>query len=139
MSLLLQNKSRSTPLTISISSLFSRSKLATLTLQVQETTSLPAENLRISSESTNPSVVVMSVRTPKKTLLWEGPVPISSNSSPVIINPQTKSVLYGETRLPSIIQDQDSSISMIHISGLFIIVLLILVWILVVRPNNTSR
>jgi len=139
MSLLLQNKSRSTPLTISISSLFSRSKLATLTLQVQETTSLPAENLRISSESTNPSVVMMSVRTPKKTLLWEGPVPISSNSSPVIINPQTKSVLYGETRLPSIIQDQDSSISMIHISGLFIIVLLILVWILVVRPNNTSR
>ena len=139
MSLLLQNKSRSTPLTISISSLFSRSKLATLTLQVQETTSLPAENLRISSESTNPSVVMMSVRTPKKTLLWEGPVPISSNSSPVIINPQTKSVLYGETRLPSIIQDQDSSISMIHISGLFIIALLILVWILVVRPNNTSR
>jgi len=139
MSLLIQNKSRSTPLTISISTLFSRSKLATLSLKVQETTNIPAENLRISSESTNPGAVMMSVRTQKNTLLWEGPVPISSSSNPVIINPHTKSVLYGGSRLPSAIRDPKNSISTIHISGLFIIVLLILVWILVFRPNNTSR
>ncbi len=137
MPLLIQNKSRSTPLTISISSLFSRSKLATLTLKAQETTNIPTENLRLSDESTNPGAVMISVQTPKKNLLWKGPVPISSNSSLVTINPKTKSVSYGETRLPSIIQDK--SMSTIHISGIIIIVLIVLVWILVFRSNNKFR
>lgn len=135
MPLLIQNKSRSTSLIISISSLFSRSKLATLTLQAKKSASIPTEKLRINNESTtNPGAVMMSVHTPKKTLLWKGPVPISSNSTPITINPQTKSVLYGETRLPSIVQDSDGS--MIHISGLVIIILIILVCVLVVRSNN---
>ena len=138
MSLLIQNKSRSTPLIISISSLFSRSKLTTLTLQAQKSTSIPTKNLQINGKSTKPGAVIMSVQTPKKTLLWEGPVPISSNSNPVIINPQTKSVLYGETRLPSLkIRKLDRS--MIPIGGLFIVILIILIWILVFRSNNKSR
>jgi len=139
MPLLIQNKSRSTPLTISISSLFSRSKLATLTLKAQETTNIPTANLRLSDKSTNPGAVMISVQTPQKNLIWKGPVPISSNSSLVTINPKTKSVSYGKIRLPSIIQDSDRSMSTIHISGIFIIVLIILVWILVFRSNNKSR
>lgn len=138
MSLLIQNKSRSTPLIISISSLFSRSKLTTLTLQAQKSTSISTKNLQINEKSTKPGAVIMSVQTPKKNLLWEGPVPISSNSTPVIINPQTKSVLYGETRLPSLkIRKLDRS--MIPIGGLFIVILIILIWILVFRSNNKSR
>ena len=138
MSLLIKNKSRSTPLIISINSLFSKTKLATLTLKEQETTNIPAENLRIRNVSTNPSAVMISVKTPKNHLLWEGPVPISSNSSLVTINPKTKSVFYGETRLPSIIQNSDRS--MIPISGIIIIIIIIfLVWFIVVRSNNKSR
>ena len=137
MSLSIQNKSRSIPLIISISSLFSRTKLATLTLKVQETSTIPSKNLRVNHEGANPGAVMISVQTPKKNLLWKGTVPISSNSSLVTINPQTKSVSYGETRLPSIIQDK--SMSTIHISGIIIIVLIVLVWILVFRSNNKFR
>ena len=140
MSLLIQNKSRSIPLIISISSLFSRSKLATLTLQVQETTNIPVENLRINHEGENPGAVMISVYTLQKTLVWKGPIPISTTSFPVIINPKTKSVSYGEIRLPSI-RDSDKSVPMstIHIGAGFIIVLILLMWILVSRFNNKSR
>lgn len=140
MSLSIQNKSRSIPLIISISSLFSRTKLATLTLKVQETSTIPSKNLRVNHEGANPGAVMIAVYTPQKTLVWKGPVPISTTSSPITIDPKTKSVSYGDTRLPSMRgSDKFVPMSSIHICSVFVIVVILLIWILVSRFNNKDR
>ena len=132
MSVLIKNESRSSSLKISISQLFNGSPLYTTTLQPQQSSRIPIKDLKDNSKGLNPGAVLLSVQTLKKNFIWKGPIPISSNSTPIKINPQTKTVFYGETPIPSLVSSSPG-----FPIGLLCLALLIgLLWILFIRSNN---
>ena len=133
MSVLLKNESRTSSLEISLSRLFNGSKIYTTSLQPQQSLKIPSGDLRDKRNGPAPGAVFLSVKTRKKNLIWKGPVPLSSNLTPIKINPETKTVFYGESRLPSLVSPSSPGFS----TGVScLVVLIILLLILVVRWNN---
>ncbi len=133
MSVLIKNESQSSSLEISISRLFNGSKIYTKTLQPRQLLRIPINDLRVKDKGL-PGAVLLSVQTLKKTLIWKGPVPISSNLTPIKINPKTKTVFYGGTRIPSLVSSSSSPGFSIGI--LCLALLIILLWGLIVRSKN---
>ena len=137
MSVLLKNESRTSSLEISLSRLFNGSKIYTTILQPQQSSKIPLGDLRDKNKGLDPSVLLLSVQTLKNNLIWKGPIPMSSNLIPIKINPKTKTVFYGETRIPSLLGSSLPS-SGFSIGILCLAVLIILFLILVVRSTNKN-
>ena len=133
MSVLLKNESRTSSLEISLSRLFNGSKIYTTSLQPQQSLKIPSGDLR-KRNGPAPGAVFLSVKTRRKNLIWKGPVPLSSNLTPIKINPETKTVFYGESRLPSLVSSSSPPGFSIGVSCLAVLIILLL--ILVVRWNN---
>ena len=130
MSVLIKNESPSYSLEISIYRLFNGSKIYTRILQPRQLSKIPIEDLRGKSKG----AVLLSAQTLKNDLIWKGPVPISSDSTPIKINPKTKTVFYGETRMPSLVSSSPSP--GVSIGILCLVVLIIILLILVGRSTH---
>ena len=129
MSIPIKNESRSSSIKISIYRLFNGSKLWAKSLHPQKSTDIPIGDLKDKTKSLG--AVLLLVKTLKNNLIWKGPVPISSNSIPIKINPEKKKVFYGKTQLPSI-ASSPTSFNLCFGCFLVFIIFIIILWFLIV-------
>jgi len=127
MTILIKNKSQLSSVNVSLYRLFNDSKIYTKNLQPQKMLDIPIDDLKNGSKSLNLGAVLLVVKTHKNNLIWKGAIPISSDSTPIKINPETKEVFYGEIRIPSLVSSSTNCSAYFLVFVVFVILLLIVV------------
>lgn len=127
MTILIKNKSQLSSVNVSLYRLFNDSKIYTKNLQPQKMLDIPIDDLKNGGKSLNLGAVLLVVKTHKNNLIWKGAIPISSDSTPIKINPETKEVFYGEIRIPSLVSSSTNCSAYFLVFVVFVILLLIVV------------